>query len=89
MRDAAPGLRETINPWGNATWVGKDDVFWSIPYKGHVDFGSFRGTELRDPKDLLEGTGERLRDVKIAHSDGVRAADLIPLIEQAIALDRS
>lgn len=87
VREAAPGLKEAINPWGNPVWVGKGEVFWLIAYENHVDFGFHRGTELQDPEGLLEGTGKRFRHVKIRDPKDVRPADLKPLIQQAVALD--
>lgn len=86
VKDTAPNLDETIK-WGNPTWTRKSNVCWIISYKDHVDFGFFRGTDLNDPKDLLEGTGEGLRHVKIHDVTGVRPTDLKPLLKQAIALD--
>lgn len=36
-----------------------------IPQKDRVNFGFPRGTELPDPKKLLEGTGKKARHVKV------------------------
>ncbi len=36
-----------------------------MPQKSYVNLGFFHGVELKDFKDLLEGSGKRLRHIKI------------------------
>ena len=44
---------------------GMKDAICSIgPHTKHVNIVFFRGTELEDPEQLLEGTGKRGRHVK-------------------------
>lgn len=64
-----------------------------LPYKGWVNLGFFAGAELPDPDRLLEGTGARLRHVKIRSLDAaevpaVRALIEVALEERALALGR-
>ncbi len=84
--ETSPYLQEQVK-WRNATYTRKGNVCWIIIYKDHTDFGFFRGTELKDPKKLLEGTGKGLRHVKLWAPEDVKPADLKPLIENAIAID--
>jgi len=51
----------------------------------HVNVGFFRGASLNDPARLLEGTGKRMRHVKIRPPDPVDEAALTRLIAAAYA----
>jgi hypothetical protein len=47
--------------------------------------GFFRGAELADPAQLLEGTGKYMRHVKLRPDGDVDTTALIALIETAYA----
>lgn len=55
--------------------------------KKHVTFGFWRGTELQAPEGLLEGSGDRMRHIKIKGVEAIDAALLADLIGQAVALN--
>jgi hypothetical protein len=64
-----------------------------LPYKAWVNLGFYAGAELPDPEGLLEGTGARLRHVKIrsleaAAAPAVRALIVAALQERRHALCR-
>lgn len=82
----APHLTEKLK-WGNPTYIGRSNVCWIISYRDHVDFGFFRGTELPDPKGILEGTGKGLRHVKIYRRDDIPEKLLRSLLVAALKLD--
>ncbi len=42
-----------------------DRICYIAPQSGYVNLGFFFGTHLDDPQHLLEGTGARLRHVKV------------------------
>jgi hypothetical protein len=86
VKKEAPGLREAIR-WGNLSWIGTKDVCWVLVYDDHVDFGFHQGASLKDPKGLLEGTGKRLRHVKIREAQDIRPKEFASLLKQAVALD--
>jgi hypothetical protein len=50
----------------------------------YVNLGFYHGASLRDPSGLLEGTGRRLRHVKIRDASSVRKAALAALLREAI-----
>jgi hypothetical protein len=86
VKKEAPQLREAIR-WGNLSWLGTKDVCWVLVYDDHVDFGFHRGASLKDPKGLLEGTGKRLRHVKIREAKDIKPKEFAALLKQAVALD--
>ena len=56
-----------------------------MPLKSAVNLGFYRGTELPDPKGLLEGTGKRNRHVKIKTEEEIENPSLRGLLEAAVA----
>ncbi|MGH8160474.1 MAG: DUF1801 domain-containing protein [Rhodanobacter sp.] len=51
----------------------------------HVNLGFYYGASLPDPQGLLEGTGKKLRHVKIHDVSASNAASVIALLRAAIA----
>jgi hypothetical protein len=65
MRSAGPDVRELMHD-GFATACVQDAPFAYVgAFKAHVDVGFFYGVELPDPTALLEGSGKRMRHVKL------------------------
>ena len=60
-----------------------------MPYRSWVNLGFFRGTGLIDPQGLLEGTGAKLRHVKIRSMDDAERLGVRELIEEAYAERRT
>ena len=55
-----------------------------MPHSRWVNLGFYNGVGLPDPKGLLEGTGARLRHVKIRSAAEVRESAVRRLIESAV-----
>lgn len=83
VKRTAPGLQEAVK-WGNGCWVGrKGPVAYVYSATGYVQFGFFRGSSLRDPGGLLEGTGEYVRHIKVHAPSEIDERAFTPLLEQA------
>ncbi len=54
-------------------------------FKAHVNVGFFFGAELDDPTRMLEGSGKRMRHVKVRPGVAVNATALGKLIDAAYA----
>ena len=52
-------------------------------FKAHVNIGFFTGALINDPKSMLEGTGKRMRHVKIRSEDDIDSQALQELIRCA------
>lgn len=62
------------------------DAYCMLPiYKAHVNLGFNRGTLLRDPHQLLQGTGRWIRHIPIATPADYRNAAVTELVQAAIA----
>ncbi len=55
-----------------------------MPHSRWVNLGFYKGVGLPDPKGLLEGTGAKLRHVKIRSGDEARETAVRRLIEAAV-----
>ena len=55
-------------------------------FKSHVNVGFFLGAWLEDPESLLEGTGKRMRHVKLKPNQTIKREALKSLIKQSYKL---
>ena len=83
MRGCGTDVRELLHD-GRPTACAGDAAFGYVDaFKGHVNVGFFHGADLSDPAGLLEGTGKRMRHVKLRWGQEVRADALNALIVAA------
>ena len=69
-----------------------DGYAYIMPHAKWVNLGFYKGADLNDPKDLLEGTGAKLRHIKMRSIDdtereGVEDLILAALTERRKALE--
>lgn len=85
MRACGNDVRELLHD-GHPTACVDDAAFGYVnAFKAHVNVGFFRGAELADPENLLEGTGKLMRHVKLKSDPDVDATALTTLIKTAYA----
>ena len=85
MRGCGPDVRELIHD-GCPTATAGDAAFAYVgAYKAHASIGFFHGAALPDPAGLLEGTGKRMRHVKLRPGSEVKEEALTTLIAAAYA----
>ena len=87
IRRLLPKAQEKIYAgWGGADYgyAASGRGFLSIgPQKGYVNLYFMKGVELPDPAGLLEGTGKRLRHVKIRAPEDLKDRHLHALVRSA------
>ena len=66
-----------------------DGYAYILPHAGWVNLGFYRGVELPDPEALLEGTGARMRHVKMRSVDGARRPAVRALVAAALGERKS
>jgi hypothetical protein len=52
-------------------------------FKAHVNVGFYLGAEMKDPAGLLQGTGKRMRHVKLKPGEPLDSKALSALIQQS------
>ncbi len=83
---AGPELEERV-AYGAPWYRGKGYVCAIAAHADHTNLEFARGTSLRDPAELLEGSGKRMRHVKVYAVAEVKRPQLRALLREAIELD--
>lgn len=84
--EAAPDAVESIK-WAQPVYETNGPFCYMKAFKNSLNLGFWRGVELEDPKGLLEGTGEKMRHVKLTGIDDVDKAALAGFVRQAVQLN--
>jgi hypothetical protein len=88
--DVLPQTVEVVWPTQRTSGYGTgprkmtDQFAWILPYERHVAMAFPYGVELDDPAGLLQGTGARIRNVRIETLGDVAPPELRRLLEVAI-----
>jgi hypothetical protein len=85
MRECGDDVRELMHDGCPVACVGDVPFGYVNVFKAHVDIGFFVGAELHDPTGLLQGTGRRMRHVKVKPGVELNVAALSALIHAAYA----
>ena len=64
-RRCGPDVRGLLHDGAATACVGDIPFAYVGAFKNHVNVGFFNGAALDDPFELLEGTGKRMRHVKL------------------------
>jgi len=85
MRSCGTDVRESMHDGCPVACVEDAPFAYVNTFKAHVNVGFFRGAFLADPAALLEGSGKRMRHVKLQRDHPVNATALGDLIDAAHA----
>ncbi|MFD1030149.1 DUF1801 domain-containing protein [Metaplanococcus flavidus] len=85
--EAYPEIEEHIK-WSKPSYSKEGLVCYMQTAKSHVNFGFYRGTELEDRNNILEGDGKKMRHVQIHKMDDIDEEKLKFLIWDAVDLNR-
>ena len=85
MRECGEDVRELMHDGCPVACVGDAPFGYVNVFRAHVNVGFFTGAELNDPTGLLEGSGRRMRHVKVRPGDDFNVAALSALIDVAYA----
>lgn len=83
MRGCGADVRELLHDGHPTACVGDAAFGYVDAFTAHVNVGFFHGAMLDDPAGLLEGTGKRMRHVKLRWAQPLNAAALNRLIAAA------
>ena len=82
-----PSLNESLKQ-KQQVYSKKGDICYIFPTAGHVNLGFYKGTELKDPKKMLEGTGKTMRHIKIKSLEDINKEYFWELVSDAISKDK-
>jgi hypothetical protein len=83
MRGCGDDVRELMHDGCPVACVEDAPFGYVNSFKNHVNVGFFYGAALEDPAGLLEGSGKRMRHVKLKPASELNSAPLSVLIEAA------
>lgn len=83
MRACGPDVREILHDGCPTACAGEAAFAYVGAYSAHASVGFFHGADLPDPARLLEGSGKRMRHVKLRLDRPVDEAALAALIDAA------
>jgi hypothetical protein len=83
MRGCGADVRELLHDGHPTACVGEAAFAYVGAFTAHASVGFFQGAALADPAGLLEGSGKRMRHVKLRWGEPVDAEALGALIEAA------
>ena len=90
IREEAPGLVEAVDFGNRLIAFGRSVkmrglLFAIIAHRSWVNLQLADGAELPDPDGLVEGTGKRIRHVKIRSVEAASSAPVVALVEAQLA----
>jgi hypothetical protein len=86
VRKAAPEANASIK-WAQPVYEQGGPVAYVKAFGTSVNLGFWRGTELTDPDGRLEGTGDRMRHVKLTSPGDVDAKRFTAWVKEAVTLN--
>jgi len=88
VMEAAPDAKESFK-WARPVYEHNGPLCYIAAFKNHVNLGFSRGVDLPDEYGILEGSGKKMRHVKVTSVDDIREDDLKDLVRAAVALNDS
>ncbi len=85
MRKCGDEMRELMHDGCPTACMGDAAFGYVNVFSSHVNVGFFHGAALPDPAGLLQGTGKRMRHVKLRPGAAMNGDALKKLIEEAYA----
>jgi hypothetical protein len=85
---AAPQAKESIK-WAQPVYESNGPFAYIKAITNYVNFGFWRGVDIKDPKGLLQGSGSKMRHVKLTSLDNVDESTFADFVRQAIELNRA
>jgi hypothetical protein len=86
VRTAAPKATGSIK-WAQPVYEQDGPFAYIEAFSESVNFGFWRGVDLSDPEGVLEGTGDRMRHVKIRSAEDVDKALFTAWVKEAVELN--
>jgi len=91
VREVDPDTVEVVRLGDRAATFGvgpkkmSEGYAYVLPHKQWVNLGFYRGADLPDPSGLMEGTGKKLRHVKVRSVADAERPEVRALIAEALA----
>lgn len=88
VMEAAPTAKGTIK-WAQPVYEENGPICYIKDFKGHVNFGFWRGAEMADPHGILQGDGDRMRHINLTGVQDIKPDLFKELVRTAVQLNRT
>jgi len=90
LEASLPGAVVQFDPGNGLLAIGtsaamRDLVFAIIPHRAHVNLQLVDGVDLPNPDGLIEGTGKRIRHVKVRSAEAAGSRAIREIVKAQIA----
>ncbi len=89
IRQCGTDVQELMHDGCPVACVGDAAFAYVNVFTSHLNVGFFLGAMLKDPTGLLEGTGKRMRHVKVRPDNNLNTEALSALIKDAYTVMKS
>jgi hypothetical protein len=86
IKEAAPDAEEAFK-WAQPVYERGGPFCYIKAFKSAVNFGFWRGVDLDDPAGQLEGSGDKMRHIKLKSLDDIDAVAFAGFVKQAVQLN--
>jgi hypothetical protein len=86
IKGAAPEAAEAFK-WSQPVYELNGPFCYMKAFKNSLNLGFWRGIDLKDPHGLLQGTGAKMRHVKLTSSDDIAEQAFTDFVRQAVQLN--
>jgi hypothetical protein len=87
IRSVEQEARESVK-WAQPVFELNGPFAFVRPAAKHVTLGFWRGAEMHDPYNKLEGTGSKMKHVKLRSSNDAALPSVVDYVRQAARLNR-
>jgi hypothetical protein len=85
--EAAPEAEEAFK-WSQPVFESHGPFTYIKVFKDHINFGFWRGADLKDPEGLLEGSGKKMRHVPLKSLEDIERERFQAFVREAVELNR-
>lgn len=88
VRAAAPTASEAFK-WAQPVYEENGPFAYIKAFKSYVNFGFWRGVDIPDPENLLQGGGTKMKHVKVVNAKDIRKKAFQDMVRAAVQLNRT
>ena len=86
--ETAPDAEESVK-WAQPVYSSNGPFCYIKAFKNNVNIGFWRGADVADAQGLLEGSGDKMRHVKLTASEDIPTAALKEMVLAAAKLNQT
>ncbi|SFE17223.1 hypothetical protein SAMN05216238_109103 [Lentibacillus persicus] len=84
--ETSPNITEEMK-WGKPCYIENGLVCYLQTAKQHVNLGFYFGAHLKDKDNLLQGSGKKMRHIRVNQLNDIQPEQFSALIREAIELE--